>query len=145
MMEEDPRQEAARQAMEKQADRERIANREQHEGTLNAIIETLRVGGYFIPGETVTLSYPEAAMLGSRWKKQDGSWRVGMGRAVAMCETMTLVNPPINSDRAAKYPSGDHLEKAFLVAGYRVDVWPEMENITDGIDTVDYYIYEAEK
>src|SRR3989338_5093549 len=118
MMEEDPRQEAARQAMEKQADRERIANREQHEGTLNAIIETLRVGGYFIPGETVTLSYPEAAMLGSRWKKQDGSWRVGMGRAVAMCETMTLVNPPIKSHRAAKYLTRDHFEKTFFFSSY---------------------------
>ncbi len=140
--ENDPRAEAARQEQLLREDRERIASREEHEPTLARLIDDLREGGYFREGEEARLSFPEVGHLGSPWKKRDGSWREGFGKAVALCETTSLVKPPADTDRDVRYPKGDHFEKAFLAAGYLVDVWPDYENPSADVDAVTYYIYE---
>lgn len=139
------RAEAAHQEELLQKDRERIASREIHEPALAQIIDELREGGYFRPSEKASLTFPEPGKLGSPWKKQDGSWRKGFGKAVALCETTSLIKPPTDSDRAARYPKGDHFEKALLAAGYRVDVWPDYKSASSDVDQVAYYIYETDR
>lgn len=143
--ENDPRVEAARLEQLRKDNHERIASREEHEATLARCIDKLREGGYFREGEEARLSFPEAEHLGSPWKKQDESWREGFGKAVALCETTSLVKPPSDPNRDARYPKRDHLENALLAAGYLVDVWPDYENPSGDVDAVNYYIYESTK
>ncbi len=141
--ENDPRLEAARLEQLLKSNRERIASREKHEATLTRLIEDLLEGGYFREGEDATLHFPEAGFLGNPWKKPDGSWREGFGKAVALCETTSLVNPPANAERNARYPRGDHFEKALRAAGYLLDVWLDYNDSTTDVDVVNYYIYES--
>jgi len=142
-MEDEARAQAAREEQVKAEDRERIADREKHEAVLAGIVDELKAGGYFRPGETARLVFPEPGKLGSPWKKKDGTWREGFGKAVARCETMSLGDPPADPERAKRYPKAGHFERVLAAAGYRVDVWPDYENSTADKDLVDYYIYEA--
>jgi len=142
-VEDEARIKAAREEQVKLDDRERIADRERHEATLGGIIDELRAGRYFRTGETARLVFPEPGKLGSPWRKKDGSWRPGFGRAVACCETFSHVEPPPDPERDARYPKAGHFERVLVAAGYLVDVWPDYENSTGDQDRVDYYIYEA--
>ena len=122
---------------------ERIADREKHETALMGIIDELRHGGYFRTDEKTHLTFPKSENLGSPWRKRDGSWREGMGKAVACCETTALLKQPTDPQRDARYPTGDHLEKALKAAVYLVEIWPDYENASSDAFKVDYYIYEV--
>lgn len=144
-MEDETHAKIAQAEQRKQENRERIADREKHEATLLSIIDELRDGGYFRIDEKADITFPEPENLGNPWRKKDGSWHPGFGKAVACCETTALLKPPVDPERDVLYPPGDHLEKALQAAGYLVDVWPDYSGASADAFKVDYFIYEAVK
>jgi len=109
------------------------------------VIDVLKEDRYFRPGEEAKLVFPQPGELGSPWRKQDRSWRPGFGRAVAKCETTTLIKPSVDQERDERYGKIDHLEKELRAAGYLVDVWPDYEGGSAEVDRCDYYIFEMVK
>jgi|SaaInlStandDraft_7_1057024.scaffolds.fasta_scaffold42127_2 hypothetical protein len=108
--------------------KERIANREEHEGDLNLIVENLDNSLFWKHAEIV---YPDTSTVERLLKKE--RWPTGAGRYVARADVQH--NPGPKKDDS---DNSDRFYEGLLAIGYVVDVWPDMSKE----DALEYFIYE---
>lgn len=137
MKELDPREQAA---LEMEI-REHVADKEKHERAIGEIVEKMRAEGYFREGETTQFVPVDPTKL-RFWKKKDGSWPEGHGKAVGYLNATSLRGEP-DPEWIKKFPSIDHLHPELLAAGYKVEILPDFDLTDDVVHAISYKIYES--